>query len=340
MAGDDLLGERPYRRFLREFLYVDVGRIRSYLAQLTEGLPDRVSEASEEQSTHDMGLKLPGVGLERAASRSTRWEETRTYGDLLVPMFEEHAEGAGFLVDVTGQVETPDHWRRGEIHGLFEPGMILRWTGLVRLFDAAYMADSVGRFEQVTDAVSKLQPGRQQSSGGRATPPRSTTSSTATQLDPKALRRMTEPIRNLLQNLLAGGIGVRMLACGMTNPDCGFGGTLLDRSDYIEPERAAVFSRYGFEPSQWTVVASIARMPERSSALSNPTFDPADVVRGQGSIDRGRLEEMALTMLSLFEGIGLSEAPVWPSIAVTPLAIYRTISSSGQHSTEALPGET
>ena len=51
---------------------------------------------------------------------------------------------------------------------------------------------------------------------------------------------MTEPIREVLENLLAGGVGLRMLPCGHGEPECGFGGTLLDRSDYIEPERAAL----------------------------------------------------------------------------------------------------
>jgi hypothetical protein len=118
-----------------------------------------------------------------------------------------------------------------------------------------------------------------------------------------------------------------MLTCGTSDPECGFGGTLLDRSDYIEPERAAVFSRYGFEPTPPTVIASVARIPERSATVT-PTFDAEALIRSQGSIDRSRLEEMALAMLSMFEGIGLTEAPVWPAIAVTPLAVYRTVAAS------------
>lgn len=329
MQREDPSAGAPYRDFLREFLYVDVGRIRSYLAQLTEGVPDHISEAAEQGSTHDAGLKVSGVGLGRAAARSTRWEETRTYGDLLVPLFEEHAESAGFLTDVTGDIEQVDGWQSGAVHHLFEPGKLFRWTGLVRLFDSTHMADSVRRFEEMSEAVVKLQSGQQprraNERSGRVTQPARAESGG---LDAKALRRMTEPFRDLLQNLLSGGIGLRMLACGTASPECGFGGTLLDRSDYIEPERAAVFSRYGFEPAEWTVIASVARIPRRSTGEVASTFDAAGLVRTQGSIDRGRLEEMALTMLSMFEGIGLTEAPVWPSIAVTPLAVYRTIGSS------------
>ncbi len=129
---------------------------------------------------------------------------------------------------------------------------------------------------------------------------------------------MTEPIREVLENLLAGGVGLRMLPCGHGEPECGFGGTLLDRSDYIEPERAALFARYGIEPSVWTVIASVARHSSRERNTEAPTFDNDLLVR-QGSIDRGRVEEMALS-LSLLENLGMSEGPAWPSIAVTPLA--------------------
>ncbi len=83
MTEADSSGDTQYRKFLREFLYVDVGRVRSYLAQLTEGLPERVSEASDEGSTTDTGLKVSGLGVDRAAIRATRSEDTRTYGDLL-----------------------------------------------------------------------------------------------------------------------------------------------------------------------------------------------------------------------------------------------------------------
>jgi hypothetical protein len=204
VAEEDSLVGLAYRDFLREFLYVDVARVRSYLAQLTEGLPDRVSEANEERSTHDTGLKLSGAGVARAASRSTRWEETRTYGDLLLPLFEEHAETLGFLTDVTGEIERAADWHAGIIHRRLEPGTLFRWTGPVRLFDATHMADSIHRFEHIVEAVTKLQPGGHQASRGRGTSGRTTQPSTADSagLDPKALRRLTEPIRSLLQNLL------------------------------------------------------------------------------------------------------------------------------------------
>ncbi len=67
-----------YPRFVREFLYVDIARLRSYLAQLASGLPDRVAEGIEEGTLTDTGLKVSGVGFERTGSRSTRSEETRT----------------------------------------------------------------------------------------------------------------------------------------------------------------------------------------------------------------------------------------------------------------------
>jgi hypothetical protein len=242
-----LASESSYRSFLHEFLYVDVSRLRSYLAQLTEGLPERVSEATERGRTHDIGMKVSDLGYQRAGIRTTRWEESRTYGDLLVPLFEEHAEAAGFLTDLTGDIEQAADWHSGQVHARLELGQLFRWAGLVRLFDAEHMADSVKRFEEMAKGVGKLQPGgssQQRKPSGRTTHPGGTSSRDS--LDVKSLTRTTEPVREMLRNLLAGGIGLRMLPCGVGEPNCSFGGLLLDRSDYIEPERAALFSRYGF----------------------------------------------------------------------------------------------
>lgn len=148
-----------------------MARIRSYLAQLTEGLPEQVAETSQFSRTHDTGLKIAGVGVDRKGERSTAWVETRTYGDVLVPLFEEHAEASGFLTDVTGDIEQPSKWRQGHVHEQLSPGALFRWTGTVRVFDASHMADSVRRLEGLVAAIAKLQPSAQRTKAtGRTTP--------------------------------------------------------------------------------------------------------------------------------------------------------------------------
>jgi hypothetical protein len=125
----------PPPPFLRDFLYVDLGRVRSLLSQLHQGVPDKIEEVNERLSRWDAGIKALGV-IDRAKQEIERSAETRTLGDLHFSMFEEAAEAAGFLLDVTEEASVASNWANGTIGRLAEDYKVLRVTCSTRILDA------------------------------------------------------------------------------------------------------------------------------------------------------------------------------------------------------------
>lgn len=112
---------------------------------------------------------------------------------------------------------------------------------------------------------------------------------------------------------------MRSMPCGADAPDCSFSGTLLNRSDYLEPERTALFGRYGADPSDWTVVGLVTRYadaPGDDGMVDLSAFSP-------DQFDRLALEGLVAALLKKLETLGVADAPRWPSISITPLGIYR-----------------
>lgn len=316
-----------YPDFLLDFLYVDVARVRSYLAQLAGGVATTASEALEQTRGLNAEVAVPVVRGGRTSSTSDRWETTRTLGDLIVPAFEEESAAAGYLVDISEDMSDPTSWQSGGVHERLPIGTIFRHSGPTRLLDPLHVSELIEHFEGTAEAIDRLSgksSGSQRPKGsGRVTPKGGTPAAQAGQL--RAMKKVTEPIRNVVKNLLAGGISLRVFPCGPQYPDYGFGGLLLDRSDYIEPERSAVFARHGVTVTDWTVLAVVTRLPTEERRRDLDPIDPTSMVRGSGAINRQALEGAILQLLEVIEGLGLSEGPAWPSIGITPLAVYRTI---------------
>ena len=135
-------------------------------------------------------------------------------------------------------------------------------------------------------------------------------------LPPEALTRLGD----FVGSLLGGGISMRCMPCGEGVPDCAFSGVLLDRSAYIEPERAAIFGRFGPTPANWTLVALVTRFG--SKGTSSEFAVPPGLGEGPSRL---AVEELVVSLLAFLEGLGVADAPAWPTIAVTPLALYRLL---------------
>ena len=127
---------------------------------------------------------------------------------------------------------------------------------------------------------------------------------------------MLSALKAVMSSLLEDGISVRAMPSGEDHPECSFSGTLLNRSEYIEPERGAIFARFGMRPTRWTMVAIIARFASEGEAAEFAAPD---------GFDRAAIETMTTGLMDRIETLGLSAAPAFPGIAVIPLALYRLL---------------
>ena len=125
--------------YLREMLYVDTGRVRSYLAQMEQGLPERVQQAEEGMRRWAAGVNLMAVRAEAGGHSAGREQTERTLSDLHFAIFEEVAEAVGFLTDVSDRVVDLDAWTSGRLHQSLQEGHAIRVTAPARLTDGEHI---------------------------------------------------------------------------------------------------------------------------------------------------------------------------------------------------------
>jgi hypothetical protein len=321
MPANDGFGPiEPQPVFLREMLYVDTGRVRSYLAQMEQGLPDRVQEAEEGTRRWAAGVNVLALRAEAGRQSSRREQTERTLSDLHFAIFEDVAETIGFLTDISDQVIDLDAWTSGRLHASLREGHVVRVTAPTRLTDGEHFIALIKKFTSITGltgggtgggeeaAVQEVYAAMQDSRGSGKD------------------EQFPSEMEGVVRLLFDTGVWIRSMPCGATHPEACFSGVLLDRSDYIDPERFAIFSRYGAQLREWTLVGSVTRI---SSPAETPGVDldslTSEFMTPKGLLDRNRLEDTLSRLLEFCEENGITEGPRWPSIVITPLAVYRQV---------------
>lgn len=135
-----------------------------------------------------------------------------------------------------------------------------------------------------------------------------------------------EMMRNMgafVELFMGGQIVVRQFPCGVHHPAFAFVGALLDRAGYLQEERESLFAKYGHRVADWDMVFQIAAIP--ADVTEEPDLNAETLVDVSGRISREQFEDLAVKLMQMFEAMGVSEAPTFPSISVTPIAIFREL---------------
>jgi hypothetical protein len=310
---------------LREFLYVDVERSRSMLAQINRGVIDGIVKRTGTTGETEIGGKLLGIGASGTIGRESVHEESRSLQDITYLIFEEQVAELGYLHDIAGKVEDPSVWQAGTIHDELWEGELIRLTSDIQILDPDFFVARLRRMNEFAEAVVKV------SSADRLA---GLSKQQRDKLLTQAKRKLwdgTDPslvdaIADVVSSLLAGSIAIRVLPCGPDEPEFSFGGVLLGRKGYIQEEREALFGRYGRKLRGWTAVLQIATIPSIAEAEAEaPDFASISLTGPGDEIKRASVEKMAVEFLGLLERIGIAEGPRWPSISTTPIAIYREV---------------
>ncbi|QUF07059.1 hypothetical protein KCV87_14055 [Actinosynnema pretiosum subsp. pretiosum] len=283
--------EEPTPSFIRDFLYVDLGRVRSLLSQLEEGLPEKVEQAREKFSKWDAGAKAV-FSASKTSQESEKSSETRTFGDLHFSMFEDVAESVNILKDVTEETSTPDAWTRGEVSKIVDKYKIIRFSCPTRIMDMHHFANTL-------DQVLK--------SGMIPRGPQ---------------KNIFEKVKRSIKLMYPPGVTIRAFPASQSHDDYSFTGTLLDKSEYMDQERATLFARHGVKPGDWTTVGLVSRSGRK---FITPEINITPGVLDGKIVNRSKLEEIIENITDYLEGVGFSEAPSALGVAIIPLAIYRTI---------------
>jgi len=159
--ADDVIRERndEYRR-LREFLYVDLQRIRSYYAQQNRGIIDSVLSRETGVRQADVQARLLGIGASGGGSQERAREESRSLQDLIYVIFEELFEEANLIRDIGNLSEGAGFWESGHLHDSLEEGSIIRYTGLLQILDPQFVKLRFEQFIRLVKGIAGAQIGK------------------------------------------------------------------------------------------------------------------------------------------------------------------------------------
>jgi len=144
---------------LREFLYVDVDRARSMLAQLDHGLVVSVVERSAVNLGGKAEATIFGIGGGINSVKETATETSRSLQDLTFGIFEEAAIEQGLVTELGDEYADPENWSTGAVHASVLPGQIVRMRAPVQILDPEFFRRRVTNLESLaTHLVGVTQP--------------------------------------------------------------------------------------------------------------------------------------------------------------------------------------
>lgn len=278
---------------IRDYLLVDSGRVRSLVAQMHSGLPASVAETHKRSKRLEAGMSVLRAGGERA----TEQVEQRELDDIHVSMLEESATALGFLVDGSELFAERKNWLRNRLK--LAPGSLVRVTAPTRFFDPRGVLRAMEGF---VDGFRKF-PGAALED---------------TNLD---------AVLSALPALYGDALSLRIMPCGVEEPECAFVGVVSERVASASVERETLFSRLGADAPLLTTVFQVARVgddEQLNAAQLNAAIQALQLTDDRG-LARDALDKVLTQIMRYFEGAGLMDAPRRPGIAVNPLAVYRQV---------------
>jgi hypothetical protein len=301
---------------IRDFLYLDVERIKSIFAQLEEGLVtgrESVGGTAKEVSGKGGGGIPTFVSL--TAGGKFIWEneerETKTLHDYMYNYIESKMINSKSVITIDGSSVSPD--KKLNLH--IDQDSFLLISGKITLDDYDYLKVILDNFNELSKFIALS------AASGKST------------------KRLTKPqIKQIERELSENKPLDDWLTAGMkrffdtfykercmliiqpneTIPEVRFTGHLLKA--FIRDGLESVIFRYGTSPQiQWNVFAQVAYIPSQSKPEQREDVSLQDVQPQTTSID-----EAFRDTFGAFRDIErLAIAAPYPAIAIIPIAIYR-----------------
>jgi hypothetical protein len=334
---------------LREYLYVDVDKVRSFVAQIADGVPEetRLTERSD---------KKTGGGVKGFASHERDWgtEEYvhKSLADGIFSDFEGDLEALGVLRDLSEELSEDDYWTSGEIRSDAPPGSLVRITAPGAIFDARYVANVMtnfgaavtgwGVFNPALRAPTPVAPPAKGRGGGRSDANRRSPSNKPTsggsnledavidfpplpmdedgfQVNPEMLRAVIQIARGVYQP------GIHLTLTPSADQQFTVHARLQEGRRYMESDSEILFSRYGFDSQEWTVVGTIGCHAPTGQAA--PAGDISGAIQDD-TISRKGFADFINKFVEYFARVGFADLPQWPGFSLVPLAVYRAVPNS------------
>ncbi|SFO06834.1 DUF6414 family protein [Amycolatopsis rubida] len=339
----------PRGQFLRDYLYLDIEKVRSIAGQLEFGVPEEFRET-------DATMRKRSLGWEKFVSGSNESTEERylqrSVVDSLFPELEAALED-GWLVDITEEFGAGVD-KFSAIKSIRPEGSIFRLTAPGVLFDFEYFADTLSSFSAAAggfEDFTKLMLADDGDSGDSLKRPSQKRPPKAVRIE-NSSRYRSIPADATAEDYIeefeaADGTSPALfrsmarLTRGISRP----GMTLIVESSadedalvlaarfqqnrrYFDADSATVAARYGLSKQNWTIIGTIGHYTQsvEDVKLLNQLMNARGSVDSKGNFSRKYFIDTVSSLIQSFGAFGLSDIPQHPGISVIPIAVYRSFS--------------
>lgn len=298
---------------IRDFIYLDVERIRSLVSQLEEGLVESFSKSLGTESSISGTIKGSALGLvggEGALDNLWRREsaENKTLHDYVYSKLEKLLIENNLLVESGSEPLGYD--AAMEFRGSLTSTTFLLLDAVVEINDFARMKLILGNFNKIADFLAWVQSQNDDQVPTHLSKGRSSSgkkkSGNDMSLDPKLINGL----QLLIDNLLGGKLvlranpfsdGVPVNVVGVLREEC-----LRERLNDL-------LTKYGSRPVQrWRVFCQVASLDPHDSSHA-PLASQADGIGGA-----------FIKMFDAMRSVDHTVQPYrHPDVTVTPIAVYR-----------------
>jgi hypothetical protein len=298
---------------VREFIYLDVERLKSILAQLNEGLPESRSEVYTESDTQNLRGEggIPGI-FKAGGGSQYLWQkqssESQTLHDHIYNYVERLLRDRHAITEIPGTISASDY-RHDAHHRQLNYSSFILVHGRVFLNDYSFLRDIVVNFNDLMKSLTQAQAEQLAQQQGLNSSQRKVLIKESTR-KAGVDENMLKFVKHLVDTFFKDRITVKMTPFDEC-PEFRFAGPL--KRDNLRDNIHDIIFKFGTAPNHpWYMFAQVASIPRQS--------EEAFTTVHAGNALEAQFQQVFDNMREI-EKLGLSVAH--PEIAVTPIAIYR-----------------
>jgi hypothetical protein len=292
---------------IRDFIYLDIERLKSIIAQVEEGVTTSTSKSKTNTQEGSANLEGGILGfLKAAGGTSFLWEnkntETKSLHDNIYNKVEKALIDNKLLIIIRDYIKEEDI-NKEKFRDMLAENLFILTSGKININDFAQMRmilekyNDIGKF--IANCSIKGTPQYQKSDQFKKI-----------KSELKIEHWMKEGLELFFDTFYKNRIVVKLIPFN-DYPDFRFVGNLNKR--FLRDDISSIIYKYGTAPvSEWTIFGQIASIPPKNRSSIKPEIGGSEL-------------EVAIQKMfdSLREVEIIAQSVVYPEISITPIAIYR-----------------
>ena len=298
---------------LKDFIYIDIDRIRSFTSQLYEGIPESIDSKNGKGKDIKGNVKgnvpfLGGGGVEGGLLFRQETTETKSLQNYIYILFENRLNDLEKLRVLNGKFGE-EYWVDGIVRKDLQETDFIKITANVKIFDYEYLDNVFKMIKELPDVVAELV-----SMNLTKDKKKQKKRETLKEMGVQDWTTAIDSISKFINTMYKGIISLKIYPAGTDSTPY-----LLGRLNkkYLQYDRENLLFQYGTEPNQkWTIVGQISAIPDEKDVTA---IEP-QLGTEYNMLD---MENMMEYLLKIMVNTGLKFSVSYPSIGIIPLAIYR-----------------